>query len=170
MVRFARILLIQPYTMRTLYKPTRKKMRQPKLIHLPGNRPIPSSFYTFTFARSGGPGGQKVNKTSSKVDFCLDLAHIAWIFTEAEYQRVMLFLQSYIVRDSVFHLQCDIHREQSRNLEEVLKRAQELLHKALHKPKRRKQTKPTRGSVQRRLTQKSKRSLLKRSRKDVSSD
>lgn len=139
-------------------------MRQPKLIILPGNRPIPSRFYAFSFARSGGPGGQKVNKSSSKVDFCLDLAQIAWIFRGDEYARIQLRLGSYLVRETVFHLQCDVHREQSRNIDEVLDRAQQILCKALHKPKSRKSTKPTKGSVKRRLNQKSKRALLKRGR------
>lgn len=129
---------------------------------------IAASEFQFTFARSSGPGGQNVNKLTTKV--VLRWSPVQSPSLPAEIRR--RFLAAYRSRltslgELVLH--CDTHRLQSRNRRECLERLGAMIRAVRHAPKRRRQSKPTRGSIERRLSDKRKRSEKKSSRRPTES-
>ncbi len=114
--------------------------------------------------RSSGAGGQHVNKVSSKVELSFNVPDSNGL-SDKEKQRILLKLQSRLTNDGVFILQCDEARSQHRNKDLVVKRFFDLLKKALVVPKKRKPTKPTKSSKEKRLKSKKKIAEKKMSRK-----
>lgn len=94
-----------------------------------------------------------MNKVSSKVELSFDLPASQGL-TEAEKQRLQLKLDSRLTKEGSLILQCDQARSQHKNKELVVKRFYALLKAALHMPKKRKPTKPTRSSMEKRLKSK----------------
>ncbi len=117
----------------------------------------------FKAVRSGGPGGQHANKVSSKVEVTFDI-HNSKGLTERERNRLDLKLKSKLSKNGVLLLQCDESRSQHKNKSIVVKRVFALLEKALIQPKRRKPSKPSRSSVEKRLKSKKKAALKKANR------
>jgi ribosome-associated protein len=115
------------------------------------------------FARSGGPGGQHVNKTSTQVQLLFDVDGCD-AFTETEKRRIRRRLENRIARDGRLRVTSQAERSQARNREAAEARLLQLLRQALHVPKRRKPTKPTAGSRERRLRAKRERGETKRLR------
>ncbi len=128
-------------------------------------RTIPAARLTFRFSRSGGPGGQHVNKTETKVDVRLDLGACADVLTEAEMSRARRLLAGRLDGDGRVVVVCDETRSQKRNAEIAVDRLEEVVRKALVRPKRRKATRPTKGSKERRLKEKKRRGEIKRMRR-----
>jgi ribosome-associated protein len=118
---------------------------------------------TFKTSRSSGPGGQHVNKTSSRVEVIFDLAATT-LFTEEEKQLLTQKLASQLDSKGCIHVVSQANRSQLRNKTEAITRLTTLLLNALIKPKKRKPTKPSRGMIERRLKQKKVRSDIKKSR------
>lgn len=118
----------------------------------------------FKAMRSSGAGGQHVNKVSSKVELSFNIPDSKGL-SEKEKQRILLKLQSRLTNDGVFILQCDEARSQHRNKDLVVKRFFDLLKKALIVPKKRKPTKPTKSSKEKRLKSKKITAEKKMSRK-----
>tara|TARA_Y100001933_G_scaffold265273_1_gene339358 strand:- start:35501 stop:35905 length:405 start_codon:yes stop_codon:yes gene_type:complete len=118
----------------------------------------------FKAMRSSGAGGQHVNKVSSKVELSFNVPDSNGL-SDKEKQRILLKLQSRLTNDGVFILQCDEARSQHRNKDLVVKRFFDLLKKALVVPKKRKPTKPTKSSKEKRLKSKKKIAEKKMSRK-----
>jgi len=114
----------------------------------------------FKAIRSSGPGGQHANKVSSKVELVFDL-HNSNGLSEEEKNRLFLKLKSKLSKENVLILQCDESRSQHKNKDLVIKRFLDLLKKALVVPKKRKRTKPSKGSIEKRLKAK-KRAALKK--------
>ncbi|SDQ12652.1 alternative ribosome rescue aminoacyl-tRNA hydrolase ArfB [Flagellimonas zhangzhouensis] len=104
----------------------------------------------FKAVRSSGAGGQHVNKVSSKVEVSFNIA-LSQGLSNIEKQRILLKLQSRLSNDGVLLLQCDEARSQHRNKDLVVKRLFDVLTKAFEIPKKRKKTKPTKSSVEKRL-------------------
>lgn len=104
----------------------------------------------FKAVRSSGAGGQHVNKVSSKVELAFNVLDSEGL-TDTEKQRISLKLKSRLTNDAVLILQCDEARSQHKNKDLVLKRFFDVLKKALQVPKKRKPTKPTKSSVEKRL-------------------
>ncbi|WP_318343816.1 alternative ribosome rescue aminoacyl-tRNA hydrolase ArfB [Flagellimonas baculiformis] len=118
----------------------------------------------FKAVRSGGAGGQHVNKVSSKVELTFNIPSSEGL-SDAEKERLLLKLSSRLTNDGTLLLQCDEARSQHKNKELVVKRFFEVLKKALEVPKKRKPTQPTKSSIEKRLQSKKKASEKKEGRK-----
>ena len=125
---------------------------------------IPSSELRYQFSRSGGPGGQHVNRTETQVELTFDVQGSASL-DDSQRARVLGKLASFIDSRGVLHLSCQTTRSQARNRAEVTERFQRLLQRALYVPKRRRPTRPTRAAVERRLEEKRRAGTLKRGRR-----
>ncbi|MFC4220725.1 alternative ribosome rescue aminoacyl-tRNA hydrolase ArfB [Flagellimonas marina] len=104
----------------------------------------------FKAVRSSGAGGQNVNKVSSKVELSFDVPASQGL-SDAEKERLLQKLRTRLTNDGVLILQCDEARSQHKNKDLVIKRFFEVLRKALAVPKKRKPTKPTKSSIEKRL-------------------
>lgn len=133
-------------------------------IQITGRVSVPLDELRFAFTRSSGPGGQHVNKTATQVELTFDVAHSPSL-SEAQRQRVLAALRSQVSREGVLRITCQSTRSQHRNRQEAVERFRELLRRALHVPKARRPTRPTRASVERRLTEKKERSRRKKERR-----
>jgi len=119
------------------------------------------------FARSGGPGGQNVNKVNSKVIARIELSSLLGL-SEAELALAKERLANRIVEDgsggAILLVIVDEERDQIRNRAIALSRIEQLLTAASAIPKTRRPTKPGRAARERRLDSKHKRSTIKRGR------
>jgi len=118
-------------------------------------------------SRSGGKGGQNVNKVSSKVEL-LFAVNDSTLFTDEEKQTLNEKLQSRFNKDGYIQVICDEERSQYLNKEKALERLINLLINALKKPKVRKPTKVSKAAKAARLEQKRLNSIKKEGRKGVS--
>ena len=127
---------------------------------------IPESEFTITFARSSGAGGQNVNKTSTKVIIHWPVGKSA-VLTDEEKGRVREKLTNRINNEDELVVMSEEERSQPQNREIAIARLQELVAQALHVPKKRRATRPTKGSKLRRIESKKIRSQTKESRRTV---
>ena len=121
----------------------------------------------FKAVRSSGPGGQHVNKTSTKVMLHWRLKD-SNVFSEDQKERLYKRLQNKLTTDDQLVLSYDQSRSQHKNKDEVFKNLVRLLENGLLKPKRRKKTKPTLASKKRRLDSKKRNAEKKANRKPPS--
>ena len=133
--------------------------------HLEINRSlkIPLAEISITFVRSGGPGGQHVNKTSTQAELLFDLEHSPSL-TERDRAWLMEKLRTKLDSRGVLHVTAQEFRSQLRNRNAAIERLQEILRAALVRPKVRKTTKPGRAARERRLTEKKRHSDKKKTR------
>jgi ribosome-associated protein len=133
-------------------------------IRLPFGVSVPETELEVRASRSGGPGGQSVNTTDSKVELRWDVAGSSAL-SEAQRARVMARLASRLTSDGVLILTGSEHKSQHRNRDAVLARFRSIVGEALEPPRKRRSTRPTRASRERRLQAKKHRADVKRLRR-----
>jgi ribosome-associated protein len=118
----------------------------------------------FKAIRSSGAGGQHVNKTSSKIELTFDLEKSNSL---SDIEKVLLKtkLSSKLTKENVLILFCEETRSQHRNKDIAIKRFLALLKTNLIRPKKRRPTKPSRGSIKRKAENKKRTSVKKALRK-----
>ncbi len=125
---------------------------------------IPETDLSYEYAKSGGPGGQHVNKTDSRARLRFDLAACE-VLSAAVKARLRESNRTWLTADGAIVLTSDSHRSQHRNTEIVRERLAEAIRAALVPPKQRRKTKPSRRSQAKRIEGKRRRGDLKASRK-----
>jgi len=124
---------------------------------------IPAKELHVSFARAGGPGGQKVNRTASQVQLRFCVTESATL-GERRQRTLTRALKSRLTSSGELLIRAKSHREQARNLGDARERLASLLREALQPQKTRRATKPTRGSKQRRLESKRRQGRRKQER------
>jgi ribosome-associated protein len=135
---------------------------------IPGVR-VPESAMRFQYARSGGPGGQNVNKLNTKAELWVPLGAI-WGLSERAVERLKSMAGKRLTAAGEIHIASETERTQEGNRTAVLDRLRALLAAAAHEPKRRRKTRPTRASKKRRLESKRRKSEIKSGRRSGPKD
>ena len=136
------------------------------MIEINSELAIPDDEVSFTASRGGGPGGQHVNKVASRVTLRFDVTNSPSL-GDAQRARLLDKLAPRLTRDGILLLSSHESRSQAANREQLLRRFADLLRDGLHRPKRRRPTRPGRGARERRLESKKQRAKVKRGRGKV---
>jgi len=125
---------------------------------------IPGAELAIAFSRSGGPGGQNVNKVSSKVDLRWNPSTSAAV---SEHDRGWLIerLRNRLTSDGTLIVTSTLTRDQIQNRDDAESKLVLIVRTALERPKHRRETKPSRGAKRRRVADKRHRSEIKRNRR-----
>ena len=127
------------------------------------NIPDLSAEFQFITSRSSGPGGQNVNKVNSKVELRFDIQN-SDLLTEDQKNILLLKLTSKITSEGILSVVSQRDRSQLSNKEDAIEKLYLLIAKALTPVKPRKNTRPTKGSVEKRLATKRIKAEIKQNR------
>ena len=136
------------------------------MIYVTEDLAIDESELEVKFVRSGGPGGQHVNKVATAVQLRFDAGGSPSLPEDVR-ARVAKLAGNRISYDGIVTIEANRFRSQKRNREDAVERLLELLRRAAEKPKERRPTKPTAGATRRRLEDKRHRSTVKEKRRPV---
>lgn len=134
-----------------------------ELVWITDQLAIPLAELEFRFSRSGGPGGQHVNRSATRVELRFDVAHSPSL-SEEQRQRALERLAGRLDSEGVLRVVAESERSQWRNRQEAVERFRMLLRQALHIPRRRRRTRLPAWARERRLAEKRRRSEIKRHR------
>jgi ribosome-associated protein len=135
-----------------------------RALHVRPGVVVPADAMTMRAVRSRGPGGQNVNKVSSRVELRVDLGRIQGL-DEQQLARLVLLSAHKLDADGLFLVTSERTRDQPRNLADALEKVRSLVLAALAVPRKRRPTKRSRASVQRRLGDKRRRAEVKAGRR-----
>ena len=110
---------------------------------------IPDAELSESYVRSGGPGGQNVNKVASKVELRWKPAESA-VLSDRDREQMLIRLARRLTVDGELIVTSERTRDQARNRDDARRKLAGLIREALHRPKTRRPTRPTKGSVRRR--------------------
>lgn len=131
---------------------------------------IPESELSETFIRSAGPGGQNVNKVATAVQLRFDVVNSPSLSAVVKSQ-LMKLASHLVTQDGELIIEASRHRLQGMNRQDARQRLANLIAQAsIPPPPKRRKTKPTKGSIERRLKAKSGRSIVKKMRGRVGDD
>lgn len=139
------------------------------MLTIDGKLSIPLDEFDLSFARSSGPGGQNVNKVNSKAVLFWTIGTSPSVPPGVK-QRFLARYGKRLTTEGVLVISCDEHRDQRRNVDGCLEKVAAMLREVLVPPKPRKATKPSRGSVERRLSGKKTQSDKKKMRRSKADD
>jgi Protein chain release factor B len=128
------------------------------------NLTIPDAELRLSFARSGGPGGQNVNKVSSKAVLHFDVLTSPSLPPDVR-ERFMSRFASRVTKAGEIVIHSEEFRDQPKNIQACYTKLKDMIVAVLRPPKKRRATKPTRGSRVRRLKDKKSRSQIKEGRR-----
>lgn len=118
---------------------------------------------TVKTSRSGGKGGQNVNKVSTKVELVFSVSGSS-LFSDAEKEKLLRKLADKLDSEGLLHVVSQASRSQADNKAKALEKLAKMLENALKEPKKRVATKPKKGAVEQRLTNKKKTGEIKKLR------
>ncbi|OQA03024.1 MAG: Peptidyl-tRNA hydrolase ArfB [Planctomycetes bacterium ADurb.Bin401] len=124
---------------------------------------IPENELTFKASRSSGPGGQNVNKLNTKVAVSVNIETCSFL-NEEQKKTILKKFSSRLTKDNRLIVESQRFRTQNANRDFAFEKLRDLIEAALVKPKKRKPTKPSFSSVEKRLKNKKRRSEIKSSR------
>ena len=130
------------------------------------NIPDLSAEFIFQASRSSGPGGQNVNKVNSKIELRFNIQNSS-ILTDDQKEILLSKLSSKLSIEGFLIVISQRDRSQLVNKEDSIRKLYELIEKALRPAKRRKSTRPTRSSVEKRLEGKRIKADIKQSRQKL---
>ncbi len=139
------------------------------MIEIQEDLSIPEDEVTFAFSRSGGPGGQNVNKVSTRATLYFDVRNSPSLSEERK-TLIMERLAGRIDKEGVLRVVSQRYRTQGENREETVRRFAELLRGALEIKRARKKTRTPFSAHRERLEKKKKRSEVKRARGKVTGE
>ncbi len=122
-------------------------------LHINSNIMINPSEIKLSFIRAPGPGGQNVNKVATAVQLRFNVLHSPSL-SESVRARLLAIIGKKITHQGELIIKASRYRTQERNKQDAFDRLEELLKRAAIAPKKRRKTKPTFASTQRRLTNK----------------
>jgi len=131
---------------------------------------IPDEELEWTYARSGGPGGQNVNKVSSKAVLRWRAANSSVAIPLAAWDRMKRRFPSRFTAEGEVLLSSQEHRDQERNRQACIEKLTSMILESLIEPAVRKKTKPGKGAKRRRLADKKQNSAKKQSRRTSGHD
>lgn len=119
--------------------------------------------------KSSGPGGQHVNKVSTKIELSFDLNHSSAL-SENEKSQLQTTIGNRLTKEGILILNCSESRSQFKNKNLIIKKFLSLLFNGLKKQKPRKATKPSKNAIKRRLDSKKSQSQKKANRRKIKFD